>query len=389
MRSSVPIAWGLALGPAVGLGLARFAYGLLLPPMRADLGWSFAQAGTLNTLNAAGYLAGALATGPLVRDRGRSFTFALGLVATTLAVLGEGLTAAFAVQLLLRLVAGVGAAFSFIAGAGIVAGLPRREHGPGLLLNIYTAGGGVGIVVSGVVVQSALHSGGWREGWLGLGALAALGSALALAAVRRTGASGRAQPEARGRIGTLRLPAVGYFLFGCGYIAYVTFVVAYLGEAGLSATQVTVFWTLLGVCVLLGVPLWGRLLDRMRSGHCLALITAVLCIGAALPLLVHGLAGGLASAVVFGASFLSLPAGMAHLARQRLPAPAWTSTIAQLTVAFGVGQCLGPVLAGVLADRSGGPGLGLALAAVVLGAAAVTYLIGDRAGGGVTGPGRR
>src|SRR5690349_1998446 len=32
---------GLAMGPAVGLGLGRFAYALLLPAMRLDLGWSY------------------------------------------------------------------------------------------------------------------------------------------------------------------------------------------------------------------------------------------------------------------------------------------------------------------------------------------------------------
>ena len=52
------------MGPAVALGFGRFAYALLLPPMRADLGWSFAQAGALNTANAAGYLIGALVAAP-------------------------------------------------------------------------------------------------------------------------------------------------------------------------------------------------------------------------------------------------------------------------------------------------------------------------------------
>src|ERR1700744_3019639 len=56
---------GLAMGPAVGLGLGRFAYALLLPAMRADLGWSYAQAGTINTANAAGYLIGALLAAPV------------------------------------------------------------------------------------------------------------------------------------------------------------------------------------------------------------------------------------------------------------------------------------------------------------------------------------
>ena len=36
---------GLAMGPAVGLGLGRFAYALLLPAMRADLGWNYAPGG--------------------------------------------------------------------------------------------------------------------------------------------------------------------------------------------------------------------------------------------------------------------------------------------------------------------------------------------------------
>ena len=54
-------ALALALAAAVSLGLARFSYALLLPPMRADLGWSYFTAGAMNTVNAAGYLVGALA----------------------------------------------------------------------------------------------------------------------------------------------------------------------------------------------------------------------------------------------------------------------------------------------------------------------------------------
>ena len=54
------VAAALALGTAISLGLARFAYALLLPPMRADLGWSYLTAGAMNTVNAIGYLAGAL-----------------------------------------------------------------------------------------------------------------------------------------------------------------------------------------------------------------------------------------------------------------------------------------------------------------------------------------
>jgi predicted MFS family arabinose efflux permease len=56
------LAVALSLGAAVSLGVTRFAYGLLLPPMRADLQWSYTLAGAMNTANALGYLLGALAT---------------------------------------------------------------------------------------------------------------------------------------------------------------------------------------------------------------------------------------------------------------------------------------------------------------------------------------
>ena len=59
-RRVFAIALALALGATISLGLARFSYALLLPPMRAELGWSYFTAGAMNTVNAAGYLVGAL-----------------------------------------------------------------------------------------------------------------------------------------------------------------------------------------------------------------------------------------------------------------------------------------------------------------------------------------
>src|SRR5689334_8568802 len=71
------LAMALSLGAAVSLGVTRFAYGLLLPPMRADLQWSYTLAGAMNTANALGYLLGALLTPRLLRVLGPS-TLLLG-----------------------------------------------------------------------------------------------------------------------------------------------------------------------------------------------------------------------------------------------------------------------------------------------------------------------
>lgn len=57
----------LSLAPAVANSFARFAYALLLPAMRTELGLSYSQAGLLNTANAIGYLVGALPTWPAAK----------------------------------------------------------------------------------------------------------------------------------------------------------------------------------------------------------------------------------------------------------------------------------------------------------------------------------
>jgi predicted MFS family arabinose efflux permease len=66
-RSLLGWPWRFRSGAAVSLGITRFAYGLLLPAMRADLGWSYTLAGAMNTVNALGYLGGALLVPRLLR----------------------------------------------------------------------------------------------------------------------------------------------------------------------------------------------------------------------------------------------------------------------------------------------------------------------------------
>ena len=112
---------GLALGPAVALGLARFAYGLLLPGMRDDLGWSYSQAGTINTANALGYLAGALIAARVSRRVGERRAFVGSLAVTAAALLASAASGVFGVLLVLRVVAGVAGAVTFIVGATLAA----------------------------------------------------------------------------------------------------------------------------------------------------------------------------------------------------------------------------------------------------------------------------
>ena len=88
-------ALGLSAGAAVALGLSRFAYGLLLPPMRADLGWTYVEAGALNTANGAGYIVGALVAAWAARRWGTARAFLTGYAVSVLVLLLTAATTKF------------------------------------------------------------------------------------------------------------------------------------------------------------------------------------------------------------------------------------------------------------------------------------------------------
>lgn len=372
---------GLSMGPGVALGLARFAYALLLPAMRSDLGWTFADAGAMSTANALGYLIGALLAAHLARRWGDRRAFGVGLLGTALAVAATGLSAHFVTLLLLRLLAGFTGALAFVAGAGLAAaaasgGSPSRAP---RLLGLYVSGAGLCVTASALAVPPLLGSLGWRGGWQVLGALALAATAFGTLAARRAPPPAHQTDEGGSSDWSLRfmLPElIGYGLFGAGYIAYATFIIAYLRIAEhFSAAAITVFWAVLGLASVVAAFAWGSVLGHLRGGRGLAATTGVLTLGALLPLIGAGAAGAYLSAVLFGGSFLAVVTAATTFARKAAPPRAWTAAIAALTVAFGLGQCIGPVLSGALSDGPAGVRAGLWLSVIVLMVATLVALM--------------
>ena len=71
----------VSLAPTICLGIGRFAYSLVLPDMRDSLGWSYSAAGFMNTINAVGYLAGALVAARVIKRVGLTASVRWGTLA--------------------------------------------------------------------------------------------------------------------------------------------------------------------------------------------------------------------------------------------------------------------------------------------------------------------
>lgn len=273
--TAVLVVAGLALGPAVALGFARFSYALLLPAMRADLHWSYAAAGFSNTSNALGYLVGALITAPVAARIGNKGAFAGGLAVTVAALVGSGLTDNFLALAGLRAIAGAAGALPFITGAALAAaaGDGGSATRPARMLGLYFGGGGLGMLIAALLVPEIVQWYGWRDGWLTMGALGMLGLVAAWPALLSAPTLPRPL-GARGGCTSLSaayrlLPLlVSYTLFGAGYIAYATFIIAWLrAHLGFGGWQVAVFWAGVGGPAAIAGLAWGPILTHLRGAR--------------------------------------------------------------------------------------------------------------------------
>lgn len=377
------LALALSLGAAVSLGITRFAYGLLLPPMREDLGWSYTLAGAMNTANAAGYLIGAMAMSWLLGRMAATRLFLAGAVLATLFMAASGFFTDARALMLQRLLAGLASGLVFSTGGLLAARLgAHQSHRSGLMLGLYYGGTGIGITLSALVIPPVLEaagvrSHGWSWGWWAMAGLCAAATALmvwpakVLARLEATPplpAGGAAAP-ATGRAFRWRdfaFGLLGYLGFGMGYIGYMTFVIALLREQGASAGAVTGFYALLGLAVVASSRIWAGLLDRHRDGQALARLNALLGVAAILPALTAWWPLLLASGLLFGAVFLSVVASTTALVRHNLPPAQWAAGISAFTVTFAAGQIVGPTVVGFIADGPGGLARGLVFSAAAL-----------------------
>ncbi|RVX38646.1 putative MFS family arabinose efflux permease [Nonomuraea polychroma] len=340
----------LALGTASALGLARFAYGLLVPAMRDDLHWSLAEAGVMSAANGLGYLLGALVTPVVQRRLGTAGAFRWGMVLTALAL---GATAAGGDHLALliaRAVAGAAGALVFIAG-GVIAARIATEISSGLPITVYFAGTGLGIVVSSATIPAL--GARWQLAWLGLSAAAALATLVSWSAADTCeGKEAKAATAGRAQIRPVWRTALAYLLFAAGYITYITYLSAYLADRHVPVAQVTLTWAVLGLAVVAAPWLWSRPITLWPGDRTLAALLAVLAGGAALALASSALPVILASAAVYGATFMAVPAAVTALIKNGTSPADWTATLAAFTTLFAAGQTAGPWIAGILADHT-------------------------------------
>lgn len=334
----------------IGMGFGRFAFTAIYPHMLGEGVLTLRDGSLAASANYAGYLLGAILA---MRARAHSaHRLCLWSVAGTALCLGV-LALPMPVWLIVtvRGVAGVFSALAMVAASLWL--LEQRRHARGAPLLYAGVGAGIALSAELLVLASRL---GWHSAgmWLLLAGVTVL---LGLAAAPAIAASGQATLDAPPQATASTLAPVApwplvliYGLAGFGYIVTATYLPVLVGAA-LPELNSAHVWAVFGLGAVPSCFLWHRLHERLGTRRALRLNLLLQALGVALPVLAPSAAGYLLSAILVGGTFVGTVT-IAMPAAQRAAGKVGTSMMAIMTVVYGVGQIVGPVLAGSLYAQS-------------------------------------
>ena len=353
----------LSLTEITSWGILYYSFPVFLGPMERDLRWS--QAAITGAFSLALLISGLMAL-PVGRwlDHARSprALMTLGSLLGAAALVAWGGVTSLPVFYALWIALGVAMAATLYEPAftTVAAWFPRRERA----LTVLTTIGGLASVIYLPVTALLVEWLGWREALLALAGVvlmgAALPHALALrpysAAMRTTSQQDPAPASVRANWRAWRFwqLVAGFALAQVAISALIVYLIPYLSQRGMPATQAASASGLIGVTALV-----GRMLATWRStpqtrAAMTALCFLALAAGVLLLTLAPGPLGLVLFIILFGVGFGVYSPARAGLVADRFGAAIFGRVNGQVALAITLARAAGPALAGALLFRGVG-----------------------------------
>lgn len=355
MHAKSPSPWLTALAGllclVIAMGISRFLLTPMLPLMQRTQGLGLVTGAWLAAATNLGYLAGALSC--LTLKQRPNALLRAGVLIAALFTLAMGLTEQRSAWLVFRFAIGAASAWIMVYGTALVTAQLHRA-GSARLDGVFFAGTGVGIAVTGLWVPTlaALH---WAPGtiWIGFGAL----SALLLVPIwlqLRDNPIGAHAPTTSAALPAGALPLItAYGLIGFSYATPATFLPLIARQLLQEPALADRLWPLYGVAAAVTTLVLPHLgLSPRRNRAALAVCQLGMLMGLMACVLAPSVAS-IALATLLQGSALMAVVMLTMREAHRLAVGSATALVAWLTSAFGLGQIIGPVVAGYAADHSG------------------------------------
>ncbi len=369
------IAFTGALVTILAHGFGRMSYSVILPSMKDGLSLTYTQLGTIAMGNFVGYLCLAIIGGFLAARFGVRRVVFISLIVIGISLFLTGLTESFVFAFFMRLITGAGNGSSYVPIMALPAAwfVAKKR---GLATGIVSGGIGVGLFLAGIILPPIISSfgkDGWRYAWFFMGIVVFILASVCYLFLRNNpqekGLSiyGGEEEQKGGPKVTLfsafkdivvepeiwKLGCV-YFMYGFSYIIYLTFFVAYLTkEVGVAPVAAGRIFAVLGFFSIFCGVIWGWISDVLgrRYGSMLAYIT--LASSYVIFAFWKDTTGFYLSSIIFGITAWSIPTIMAAASGDAVGGRLAPAGLGFITLFFGIGQALGPVLGGYIKDATG------------------------------------
>lgn len=364
------------LSIVVGVGVARFSFTTLLPPMLEDF-LSVSDAGLLAAINYAGYLSGAVFSIFLKDINTKVRYFRIGMILSILTNLVLAFSTNETLWFISRLIAGFGSAMVLIVGGALVMVKLKLEDKT-KAMGIHFSGIGLAITSCELLSQYILKDGTWSDAWQ---MLSIFGAIISIYIIYILSFDKEVKKEAVKHPLSLSmftpyviLLIIGYFTAGVGFVVQATFFPDIINSLeGLSGFG-SLGWLVVGLSGIPSAIFWMALAYRFGSINIIITVSLLQVIGILIPTFSNDISLNILSGALYGSTFIAHVALFMNYGGQ-LAGKNPVVFMGAMTAAYGIGQVSAPLYSVALIEKynSYDPTLYLTAFIVFLGALVLIY----------------
>ncbi len=337
----------------VGVGVARFVFTSLLPPM-LDNYLSVSFAGVLASVNYVGYLAGSIFAVFIKDINTKVKFFRVGMVLCIITTLVLGISTNDIVWMISRVLAGFGAAMALVVGSAIVMSKLNIENKT-KAMGIHFSGIGFSILISDLIVRTVFYfNGTWQFSWIVLTIFAFIVSLYSMYILsfdkKLQKSSVKHSIDKKLFSPFVILLIIAYFCEGVGMVVQGTFLPDIINSLDGLEGFGSFTWTLVGLAGIPSCIIWMLLAHRYGSVNIIMLAMFIQVIGILISALTNNVYLNLLSGILYGGTFVGLVALFMNLGG-KLAGSNPVLLMGALTTAYGIGQVLAPLYSVALIEQ--------------------------------------
>ena len=352
-NSNVAILLAGIIALIIGVGVARFVFTSLLPPMLENY-LTISFAGVLASINYVGYLAGSIFAVFIKDINTKVKFFRFGMFLAVITTLMLGITTSDIIWVISRILAGFGAAMALVVGSAIVMNKLNIQNKT-KAMGIHFSGIGFSILISDLIVRIVFYfNGTWQLSWIVLAIFAFVMSFYSMYIlsydneVKQNSVKHHIDKKLFSPFVIILIMA--YFCEGVGMVVQGTFLPDIINSLeGLEGFG-SFTWTLVGFAGIPSCIIWMMLAHKYGSVNIIILAMFLQVIGIMISALTNNIYLNLFSGILYGGTFVGLVALFMNLGG-KLAGNNPVMLMGALTTAYGIGQVTAPLYSVALIEH--------------------------------------